>query len=140
MFMMSVDGQTWSGQFTGTPDDWREALKLLKTIRGNQINAEDAGSASDDQKNGRSDIPAPEHTTGLPRNVRHRVPNLRESDAAKTPELRFWDWQDESQQWRPGIQIGQSPSRGNWTGRPVSRDWSAANTTSWVLIASSRLQ
>jgi len=33
MFMMSVNGQTWSGQFTGTPDDWQKALELLKTIK-----------------------------------------------------------------------------------------------------------
>ena len=33
MFMMSVDGQTWNGQFTGSPDGWKESLKLLKTIR-----------------------------------------------------------------------------------------------------------
>ena len=33
LFVMSVDGQTWNGQFTGKPDDWRDALKLLKTVK-----------------------------------------------------------------------------------------------------------
>jgi hypothetical protein len=33
MFMMSIDGQIWNGQFTGKQTDWTEALKLLKTIR-----------------------------------------------------------------------------------------------------------
>jgi hypothetical protein len=33
MFAMSVDGQTWNGQFTGRPGDWAEALKLLATLK-----------------------------------------------------------------------------------------------------------
>ncbi len=33
IFMMSVDGQVWNGQFTGPPERWIEALKLLMTIK-----------------------------------------------------------------------------------------------------------
>ena len=33
MFMMSVDGQIWNGQFTGPSERWIEALKLLTTIK-----------------------------------------------------------------------------------------------------------
>jgi hypothetical protein len=30
-----VDGQIWNGQFTGKPDGWTAALKLLKTLKKN---------------------------------------------------------------------------------------------------------
>ncbi len=33
MFMMSVDGEMWSGQFTGKPDHWTVALGLLKALK-----------------------------------------------------------------------------------------------------------
>ena len=33
IFMMSADGLIWNGQFTGKPDDWAEALKLLNAIK-----------------------------------------------------------------------------------------------------------
>ncbi len=33
VFMMSVDGLIWNGQFTGKPDDWAGALKLLNAIK-----------------------------------------------------------------------------------------------------------
>jgi serine/threonine protein kinase len=47
MFMMSVDGQTWNGQFTGTPDDWREALGLLKALRSNKAGQTSATTGSE---------------------------------------------------------------------------------------------
>lgn len=33
MFMMSVDGKIWNGQFTGPPDAWQQALTVLKSIK-----------------------------------------------------------------------------------------------------------
>ena len=33
MFMMTVDGKVWNGQFTGSLDAWKQAFKLLKSIR-----------------------------------------------------------------------------------------------------------
>jgi hypothetical protein len=33
MFMMSVNGEIWNGQFTGTMDDWVKSLQLLGTIK-----------------------------------------------------------------------------------------------------------
>ena len=36
MFMMSVDGRIWNGQFTGSRTDWEHALKLLKTLKSTQ--------------------------------------------------------------------------------------------------------
>jgi hypothetical protein len=33
MFMVSVDGKIWNGQFTGTPDAWKQALNVLKGIK-----------------------------------------------------------------------------------------------------------
>ena len=33
MFMMSVDDEIWSGQFTGKPDHWTVALGLLKSLK-----------------------------------------------------------------------------------------------------------
>ena len=33
MFIVSVDGQVWNGQFTGQPENWLETIKLLKTIK-----------------------------------------------------------------------------------------------------------
>jgi hypothetical protein len=35
MFMMSVEGEVWNGQFTGKPEQWPQALKLLTTIKRN---------------------------------------------------------------------------------------------------------
>ena len=35
MFMMSIDGQIWNGQFTGTTEQWTEALDLLTSIKRN---------------------------------------------------------------------------------------------------------
>ena len=34
-FMMTVDGQVWNGQFTGRPEDWAKALKLITTLTKN---------------------------------------------------------------------------------------------------------
>jgi hypothetical protein len=33
MFMMSVAGRVWNGQFTGPPDAWKQALTVLKSIK-----------------------------------------------------------------------------------------------------------
>ncbi len=33
MFLMDIDGQLWSGQFTGTTESWTQALSVLKSIR-----------------------------------------------------------------------------------------------------------
>jgi len=33
IFMLSVDGQIWNGQFTGQSENWLQALRLLKTIK-----------------------------------------------------------------------------------------------------------
>lgn len=33
MFMMSVDGSIWHGQFTGPSSEWSEAITVLKSIR-----------------------------------------------------------------------------------------------------------
>jgi hypothetical protein len=33
--MMSVDGKIWNGQFTGTPDGWKQALTVLKDVKRN---------------------------------------------------------------------------------------------------------
>lgn len=33
IFMMSVDGQIWNGQFTGQSEHWLQSLRLLKTIK-----------------------------------------------------------------------------------------------------------
>jgi hypothetical protein len=35
MFIMSVDGILWNGQFTGSSDAWKQALSVLKSIRRN---------------------------------------------------------------------------------------------------------
>ncbi len=35
MFMMSVDGRIWNGQFTGPLESWRQALTVLKSIKNN---------------------------------------------------------------------------------------------------------
>jgi hypothetical protein len=35
MFMMSVDGRVWNGQFTGPSDAWKQALVVLKSIKKN---------------------------------------------------------------------------------------------------------
>ena len=32
MFLMSVDGKLWNGQFTGTTESWTQALTVLKSI------------------------------------------------------------------------------------------------------------
>lgn len=37
MFMMTVEGQVWNGQFTGKPDDWSTALGLLKALKPNPL-------------------------------------------------------------------------------------------------------
>lgn len=34
-FMMSVDGQTWNGQFNGKVEQWPQVLKMLKSIKKN---------------------------------------------------------------------------------------------------------
>lgn len=33
IFMVSVDGQMWNGQFTGQPEHWPAALKMLTTLK-----------------------------------------------------------------------------------------------------------
>ncbi len=33
MFMMSVDGKVWNGQFTGSPDAWTRALTAIKSLK-----------------------------------------------------------------------------------------------------------
>jgi len=33
IFMVSVDGQVWNGQFTGQSEHWLTSLKLLKTLK-----------------------------------------------------------------------------------------------------------
>jgi hypothetical protein len=33
MFMMSVKGEIWNGQFTGNSDDWVKALHLLSSLK-----------------------------------------------------------------------------------------------------------
>jgi hypothetical protein len=33
LFMMSVDGEVWNGQFTGKPEQWPQTLKLLMSIK-----------------------------------------------------------------------------------------------------------
>ena len=33
MFVMSVDGSMWNGQFTGPSNEWAQALTVLKSIR-----------------------------------------------------------------------------------------------------------
>ena len=33
MFMMSVGGEVWNGQFTGTAEQWKQAVRLLTTIK-----------------------------------------------------------------------------------------------------------
>lgn len=33
MFMMSVDGKIWNGQFTGAPDAWKQAITVLKSVK-----------------------------------------------------------------------------------------------------------
>ena len=33
MFMMSVDGEIWNGQFNGPSDAWRQALTVLRSIK-----------------------------------------------------------------------------------------------------------
>ena len=38
MFAMSVNGQIWNGQFTGTPYDWHLSLELLKALSLNDAN------------------------------------------------------------------------------------------------------
>ena len=34
MFMMSVDGRVWNGQFTGPSNAWIQAIGVLKSVRG----------------------------------------------------------------------------------------------------------
>jgi hypothetical protein len=50
MFLMSVDGELWSGQFGGESEHWRQALDVLKTVRKT---AQASGSGSSDTSNGR---------------------------------------------------------------------------------------
>ena len=33
MFLVSINAQTWSGQFTGTPENWTNALNVLRTAQ-----------------------------------------------------------------------------------------------------------
>jgi hypothetical protein len=33
MFFMYVDGRVWSGQFTGSRDEWDQALPVLKSLK-----------------------------------------------------------------------------------------------------------
>ncbi len=33
MFMISVDGRIWNGQFTGPEADWKQAITLLRSIK-----------------------------------------------------------------------------------------------------------
>ena len=33
MFMMSVDGRVWNGQFTGSPDAWKHAFTVIKSLK-----------------------------------------------------------------------------------------------------------
>ncbi len=33
MFLMNIDGQLWSGQFTGTTDTWAQAVAVLQSTR-----------------------------------------------------------------------------------------------------------
>ncbi len=35
IFMMSVDGRVWNGQFTGPSDAWKQVLVVLKSIKKN---------------------------------------------------------------------------------------------------------
>jgi len=35
LFVMQVDGRIWSGQFTGVPDAWKQALTVLKNLKTN---------------------------------------------------------------------------------------------------------
>jgi hypothetical protein len=33
MFMMSVDGRVWNGQFTGPSNSWIQAIGVLKSVK-----------------------------------------------------------------------------------------------------------
>lgn len=35
MFMMSIGGQVWNGQFTGPTDAWEQSLAMLRSIKKN---------------------------------------------------------------------------------------------------------
>ena len=44
MFMMSIDGRVWYGQFMGSSNSWPEALTMLKSAR--KIRQQQASKAS----------------------------------------------------------------------------------------------